>query len=110
MIDYLRQLNIENASPEYYLFGQDMQPSNKRQNVRDTGRRWSHLRRKLNLPQEMQMYSLRDSSITESLSNNMPANVVRDYARHHSLEMTQIYSSHENPLLRENINKYATEF
>jgi site-specific recombinase XerD len=58
------------------------------------------LRKALNLPEEMQLYSFRDTGMTDMIKNGMDPLSVKQLADHHSLEMTTIYTKHADPNLR----------
>lgn len=51
---------------------------------------WIKIRKKLNLPEEMQLYSLRDTGIFDMLKSGIDDLSVMQHADHHSLEMTTI--------------------
>lgn len=76
-----------------YLFsdGKYLTPGRFMLNPRSLSKRWARLRRKLNLPLEYQLYSLKDAGITDLILAGIPANEVMYQARHHSLEVTSVY-------------------
>lgn len=74
-----------------YIFSDRWLPGYTLLNSRDTGRAWAYMRKALGLPIEYQFYSLKDTGITEMLESGVPAKIVRDLARHSSLEITEKY-------------------
>lgn len=78
----------------YFLFSNRFSfTAGKVQNdSRTSTRAWQRLRKELNLPEEYQLYSLRDTGITDMLYSNITPKAVQMHADHHSLEMTEIYS------------------
>lgn len=54
------------------------------------------MRRELKLPDTMQLYSLKDTGITNMLENGVPAIDVMKQAGHHDLSMTTQYANHKD--------------
>jgi len=74
------------------------------------GKYWVKLREKLSLPKEMQLYSLRDSGISEMLKSGVDPLSVKQHADHSNLAMTTLYSNHVDPNLAKIINEKAPTF
>lgn len=68
------------------------------------------LRKALNLPDEMQLYSFRDTGIFEMIKNGVDDLSVMQLADHSNLSITSIYAKHHDPNLTERINKKAPDF
>ena len=83
--------HCKNRPQHYYIFGPDWLPSNQRLNPKKISDTWAKMRKKLRLPAQYQFYSLKDSGITAMLNAGIPANVVRDQARHHNIAQTDAY-------------------
>lgn len=81
---------------ELYIFGRGGKPAIKGCTTKMFNSRWDKLRTSLNLPMEYQLYSLKDTGITEMLEAGVPAKLVQELADHHSLEMTQKYVHKSN--------------
>jgi len=64
---------------------------------RKIAKRWDNLRFDLNIPKEMQFYSLRDSGIIQMLEDGISPEMVQKQADHHSLEVTSEYVKHARP-------------
>lgn len=60
---------------------------------------WSKMREELDLPEEMQLYSLKDTGITDSLESGIPTIDVMKQAGHHDLRITTRYANHEDKKL-----------
>lgn len=110
IIDDLIQLKLDRYPMDYYLFSWDMKPNATHVNNGFYSKRWAKMRTRLELPNEMQLYSLRDSSIHEMLKSGIDTLSVMQHADHHSLEMTTVYGNHYDPRLNELINTKAPKF
>ena len=106
----LLKMNVHKAPPEHFLFSSNQRPGRKRVSERYYRKYWDKLRKKFNLPMEMQQYSLRDTGITEMLKNGLDPLSVKQLADHYSLSMTTIYSNHADPHLKELIREKSPGF
>lgn len=88
MVDFFDNLKGEK---EWFIFSSRYKPGKKMLNTRDTGRTWSNMRKALGFGEEYQMYSLKDTGISEMLEAGVPSKLVKELADHHSLEMTERY-------------------
>lgn len=114
-IDLLRRMNIEKLPKNYYLLGGkdvgfDLYPHKEQADSSKLRKNWDKLRKKLNIPQEMQLYSLRDTGITDLLKNGVDPLTVMQHADHHSLEMTTKYAKHIDTGLVKKMNTVLPEF
>lgn len=71
---------------------------------------WDDMRKELHLPVEMQLYSLRDTSINEMLKAGIDPLTVMQHADHHDLAMTTRYANHADPHLVSTIRERAPKF
>ena len=84
---------IEQKNKDLYLFGgRELNSGFERKTTHIVSYLWGRLREVLNLPKEYQLYSLRDTGITDMLYSNITPKAVQIHADHHSLAMTEIYS------------------
>ncbi len=101
---------ISGAKQDDYLIGRNYKacalPQSNSRFVKD----WEKMRVKLQLPEEMQLYSLRDTSITEMLKSGMDWLTVMQHADHHDLAMTTRYATHVDPNLVSTISAKAPRF
>ena len=109
-IELLQQMNIEQYPGSFYVFGKGMLPASSPCSTKAFNKRWNKLRKELDIPKEMQLYSLKDTGITEMLQANIPAITVRDHAGHHDLSITERYARHQDAKLIEKIREAAPKF
>lgn len=89
IMEYLT--TVATLPPKYYIFSTGYKPGTKLLTTRETGKTWSTMRNKLNMPKEYQFYSLKDTGITDMLEKGVPPKYVKELADHSSLEMTEKY-------------------
>lgn len=106
----LAALELDKRKPTDYLIGHGYVPSAKKVVLSRFRKDWDVVRKALNLPQEMQLYSLRDTGINSMLKAGIDPLTVMQHADHHDLKMTTRYANHVDPHLVETINKEAPEF
>lgn len=87
-------LGVLSEPVSYFIFSDKLRPGKTQIDTKIFRDHWEKVRRALSLRREYKFYSLKDSGITEMLDNNMKAIAVRDQARHSSLSITEIYTSH----------------
>jgi site-specific recombinase XerD len=101
---------IKDCKKDMFLCSQTMMPGYTQAHRSKYQKLWDKLRLKLKLENTMQMYSLRDSGITDMLKAGIDPLTVKQHADHHSLEMTSIYSKHADPNLIKIIREKAPAF
>ena len=69
-----------------------------------------HLKKDLRLPSEYKFYSLKDTGITDLIKARTDLLSVRDQARHHSLQMTDLYTPLETRTANESIRHHESYF
>jgi len=110
IIDDFQKINIESYPSEYYLFSSDLQPGKTQAGYKRYGKEWAKMRTALNLPTEMQLYSLRDTAINGMLKKGIDPLSVQQHADHSSLDITFIYADHYDPDLINKIYSQAPGF
>jgi integrase len=110
LIFLIGKLNIHEIPKNFYVFSEKFKPGKILKNSRDVGRRWSKLRKELNLPAEYQFYSLKDSGIVQKLQDGINPLDIRNQAGHSSLEQTNQYAKYANPEGSEQIKNKSSEF
>ena len=106
IVESFKTMNLERFPANYYLFGKNLQPSKVRAGNGRYGEEWVKMKKRLNLPDEMQMYSLRDSGIYDMLKSGIDDLSVMQHADHSSLEMTTLYGNHfDKDLINKIIDK-----
>jgi len=109
--DILNDLNyIKDYKKDMFLISQNMMPGYVQAHRAKYGKMWIKLRKELKLEKTMQLYSLRDTGITDMLKSGIDPLTVKQHADHHSLEMTTIYSKHADPNLSKIIREKAPAF
>lgn len=98
------------APQNYYLIGNSYRPSGVMASHTHFQKHWIKMRNALKLPSEMQLYSLRDTGITEMLKAGIPDLTVMQHADHSDLSITSIYANHADPNLIETIRNKVPEF
>jgi len=110
LIESFKMMNLNQFNNNYFVFGENLLPAKKEAFRRRLDKEWAKMRTKLGLPKEMQLYSLRDTGITEMLKSGIDPLSVKQHADHYSLEMTTIYSNHADPNLAKIIREKAPMF
>jgi len=110
IITALLEMNLSQYPLNYYLFGFELMPTEKGVNDCYYSKRWDKLRKRIDLPMEMQMYSLRDTGINGMLKAGIDDLSVMQHADHSSLAMTTLYGNHFDPNLNTLIHDKAPKF
>ena len=109
LLDFL-DIGVQNANMTDYIFGEHFQSCSKRMSDGTMPKHWSKLREALNIPKKMQMYSFRDTGMTEMIKGGIDPLSVKQLADHSSLSMTAVYTKHVDPNLREIIVTKTPKF
>ena len=75
-----------------YLFSDGCRPGAKYRSAKQFTDRWTALRNFFRWPERYKFYSLKDTGITDMITDQTDMLAVRDQARHSSLEMTDKYT------------------
>lgn len=105
MIDDVKEIMKLATNNSYYIFSKSFIPGKNRWDSREIARYWAHIREQLQLPKELQFYSLRDAGIIQKLRDGMDPVVVKELADHSSLEITNKYVK----IARQKANQEAKE-
>jgi integrase len=87
--------HVEGALFTDFLFSPNYIPGEIPAKPNAITKRWSYMRGKLNLDDNIHWYSLKDSGITDLLKAGVPLLSVRNHARHHSSAQTDTYTPKE---------------
>ena len=102
---------IKDADSDYYLIGsKDYAAGAKPMSHSRFSKDWVKMRKELDLPDEMQLYSLRDTGINEMIKSGIDPLTVMQHADHHDLSMTTRYANHVDPNLVRTITERAPRF
>lgn len=110
IINNIKLLNINDMPEDYYLFGSDLKPNKQAAHQKRAGKEWDKIRKKLHLPDEMQLYSLRDTGIFDMLKSGIDDLSVMQHADHSSLDITTRYANHHDINLINKISSQAPKF
>jgi site-specific recombinase XerD len=101
---------IQDYPREYYLFSSDMNPGRKQADKDKFRKRFEKIKKQLKIPKEYQLYSYRDSGISDYIKEGLDLISIKQHADHHSLAMTDIYTDHFDPKLNEKIQNFVPKF
>lgn len=87
----IQELNLDRWPKGYYAFSRFKQPNIEAINTRRIAKWWDKLRRRLELPKQIQFYSLKDTGIVQLLEDGISPRDVMELADHSSLEITTKY-------------------
>lgn len=93
-----------------YIFGSGYKPGKKQIAYSRFRKDWDAMRKELHLPDEMQLYSFRDTGINEMLKSGIDPLTVMQHADHHDLSMTTRYANHADPNILHTIADKAPKF
>ena len=108
----LSPILVKYKNLDLYLFGknEDLDPDREPIGKSYFQKSWERMRRATGLPKEMQLYSLRDTGLTDLLHAGVDQLTVQHHADHSSLAIQNIYTDHYDPGLNEKIYSNAPTF
>lgn len=110
-LEALLRSHIAGASPEDYIFSNNhMECGAKPVSDKSFRKAWDKMRTDLHLPDEYQLYSLKDTAINSMLKAGVDDLSVMQAAGHKDLSMTTIYANHHDDKLIDNLNQKAPKF
>lgn len=109
LCERLRQ-QIAGKQKDMYLFGTGYIPKKDPISSKMLRKDWDKMRKALQLPDEMQLYSLRDTGINNMLLAGIDPLTVMQAADHHDLAMTTRYANHANPNMIRTLSELAPTF
>lgn len=110
LIKLLSSPQFQKAKPNYYVLGAGYVPNTIKMPKDRFHKDWDKMRKALKLPEEMQLYSLRDTGINTLLKNGVDTLTVMQHADHHDLSITTRYANHADPNLIKKIYENAPDF
>lgn len=90
VLQMMIERGVFNHPSHYYLFGKRFVPSEEKANGRIFREEWARMRKALHWPDSLQFYSLKDTGITNAI-DRVGLTVVKDQARHSSIDITNKY-------------------
>ena len=111
ILKLMLDLNIFSYPSSYYLFSTGFHPGKLQRDPKIFRDYWlPHVRKKLNLPDWYQFYSLKDTGITAMMRSRIDTLSVRDQARHSSILITDTYTPHDLQECNEVLAKFDSVF
>lgn len=98
------------SKPTDYLFGMHWLPNAKEIPSANFRKQWLNMRKALGLPEEMQLYSLRDTGMFDKIKSGIDPLTVMQAADHHDLQMTTRYANHVDPNMVRIISEQSPDF
>ena len=112
LVEMLSPITREYRDGELFLIGfnDDLHPDVRAVNKSYFQKSWERMRRATGLPKDMQLYSLRDTGITDLLHAGVDPLTVQHHADHSSLDIQSIYTNHYDPGVNEKVYNSGVEF
>lgn len=112
LVEMLSPITREYRDGELFLIGfnDDLHPDVRAVNKSYFQKSWERMRRATGLPKEMQLYSLRDTGITDLLHAGVDPLTVQHHVDHSSLAIQSIYTNHFDPGVNEKVFNSGVEF
>ena len=110
VLNLMLELGVLNCPSDWYLFSDNFLPGNRYRSSKQFTDAWTKVRNHFSWPDEYKFYSLKDTGITDMIRDNTDLLAVRDQARHHSLEMTNLYTPTESKEANEVIRRRRSYF
>ncbi len=102
--------HVQYSDPSDYLIGERWTPSAKAATTKMFWLRWDKMRGDLELPETMQLYSLRDTGFFDKIKSGIDPLTVMQAADHHDLAMTTRYANHYDPNMVRIISEDSPDF
>jgi integrase len=109
LVERLRVM-VRDVPKDYYIFGWNCSPSKRKIADAYFSKQFIKMRKTLKLPDEMQLYSFRDTGIFEMLKSGVDDLTVMQHADHSSLNITTVYANHADPQLIERVREAKVSF
>jgi len=111
LINDFERIGVNKALPDHYVFSEQLRPGKNKISDAYMRKYWDKMRKRLKLSENMVLYSLRDSGMTDMIKLAKFDDIsVMQLADHHSLEMTTIYTKHVDPNLQKLIYENSPVF
>lgn len=88
----IEELRIMDCNPDFYLISTSLMPGMKKKETRDLDKRWTKMRKAINLPDIYQLYSYRDTGIMVLKESGVPDYLIVKMTGHLELDMLQKYT------------------
>ena len=91
-IQMIKDMNIMDYNPDWYLISTSLLPGMKKKETRDIDKHWSRMRKAINMPMIYQLYSYRDTGIMWLKENGVPDYLIVKLTGHLKTDMLQKYT------------------
>ncbi|MGL4292725.1 MAG: tyrosine-type recombinase/integrase [Bacteroidales bacterium] len=109
IINLMIDLKLFDSPGSYYIFSSKFEPGEKHCDCRQFREYWTKMvKSALSFPDQYVFYSLKDTGITNMLKSNIDPLTVRDQARHHSIEMTNVYTPQSCLKAQDSLKKFKS--
>lgn len=102
--------HVARSKSSDYVFGSDWLPDAAPISDKAFRKNWTKMRNAIGLPEEMQLYSLRDTGIFDKIKSGIDPLTVMQAADHHDLQMTTRYANHVDPNMVRIIAEKSPDF
>jgi len=109
LVEILRK-SLAYANPNDFLVSRGYRPGAEALSTKMYRKTWAKMRKDCELPETMQLYSLRDTGIVSLFDNGADANTVKAAADHHNLNITSIYCDHVDEEVVAKVREHAPTF
>ena len=92
LMRFMIELHVLECPGDWYLFSLGFAPGKEYRLPKYFADGWKKYTGPLDFPDEYKFYSLKDTGITDMIREGNDLIAVRDQARHHSLQMTDLYT------------------
>ena len=110
----IKDMGVLAYPKDYYLFSEGFIPGKSQIREQRFAHFWArYVRKALGLPLSLKFYSLKDTGITDMITNYNDPLLARDQARHHDLSITELYTPtsmiEANEKIKNNAAKFSTK-
>jgi integrase len=93
----IEALHLSRYKQKDFLFAESLHPGKKALNTRDLDRYWSKMRKIIDIPAEMQLYSYRDTGITDMKKAGFNNHFIASITGHRNSDEIETYTHDPDP-------------
>lgn len=98
LMPHLERIISEAPNDSYFLFSYfNLEPGSEINDSRYLGKRWDRLKKELDLKNEYQFYSWKDTGVVNMINAGISTKAIMHQCNHSSLDFTTIYADHLEP-------------
>ena len=110
LVDILTKELANNYPDDYYLISEGYRPGPTPLTTKAYRKSWVQMRKRLELPDTLQLYSLRDSGIMELLDTELSPREVSEVVGHRDFQSMNNYLHHHSQTLIEKMQRNTPKF